>query len=53
MRIMKSAIICLLTISILIVGCSKKEVPTDVKDEQRTLTFALPTEIKTMDLYAH
>lgn len=53
MRILKSAIICLLAFAILLVGCSKEETPSKTKEEIRPLTFAVPTEIKSMDLYAH
>lgn len=54
-RSLRGLFICLVAFTILVTGCSQNTstAPTEEKGGKSTLTVALPTEIKSMDLYAH
>lgn len=55
-RSIKAALLCFIAFAVLLAGCTTSKNNTtqpDKKDEKRPLTIALPTEVKSMDLYAH
>jgi len=54
-RSLRAVFICLLALSFLVTACGQdgNTAQPQTKDGKQPLTIALPTEIKSMDLYAH